>query len=200
MIKFFSIIALSVGLLACAQESSTKTEKQVTTKKAEAPTIDTEVHWLTVNEALELQQKEPKKIIMDFYTNWCGPCKLLEKNTFQNPDVAQYINEHFYAVKFNAEGNELVNFKGKEFSNPNYKDTKGRGYQHQFAQAFQVSAYPTIIFLDENLDFIFPMKGYVEPKGIEPTLKVIASNAYKNIKTREEFESWKNETFTSTFK
>ena len=41
---------------------------------------------------------------MDIYTDWCGPCKLMDKNTFQNPDVAQYLNNNFYAVKFNAEG------------------------------------------------------------------------------------------------
>ena len=47
---------------------------------------------------------------MDVYTNWCGPSKLLDKNTFQNPDVSRYISEHFYAVKFNAEGTEEITF------------------------------------------------------------------------------------------
>ena len=41
---------------------------------------------------------------MDMYTVWCGPCKMLDKNTFHNKDVADYINKYYYAVKFNAEG------------------------------------------------------------------------------------------------
>ncbi|MGB0881129.1 MAG: thioredoxin family protein, partial [Polaribacter sp.] len=57
------------------------------------------VNWITLNEALELQKTAPKKIIMDVYTNWCAPCKMLDKNTFQNNDVATYINKNYYAVK-----------------------------------------------------------------------------------------------------
>ena len=74
------------------------------------------VNWLSIEKAQELQKKVPKNIIMDIYTDWCGPCKLMDKNTFQNPDVAQYLNNNFYAVKFNAEGNKKVSFKGREFS------------------------------------------------------------------------------------
>ena len=40
---------------------------------------------MTLDEARAAQKKEPKKIFMDVYTDWCGPCKLLDKNTFQNP-------------------------------------------------------------------------------------------------------------------
>ena len=42
------------------------------------------INWVSFNEALELQKETPKKIIMDVYTNWCGPCKMLDRNTFQN--------------------------------------------------------------------------------------------------------------------
>src|SRR5690606_41789628 len=55
------------------------------------------IKWMTFNEALELQKKKPKKIFMDVYTDWCGPCKMLDKQTFRNPDVVKYINEHYYA-------------------------------------------------------------------------------------------------------
>ena len=62
-----------------------------------------EIAWMSMDQALLAQQKTPKKIFMDVYTTWCGPCKLLDKNTFSNPDVIAYINEHFYPVKFNAD-------------------------------------------------------------------------------------------------
>ena len=55
----------------------------------------------------------PKKIFIDAYTVWCAPCKMLDKNTFANKDVANYINKNYYAVKFNAEGNETIKFDGK---------------------------------------------------------------------------------------
>ena len=53
---------------------------------------------------------------MDVYTNWCGPCKLLDKNTFGNKDVADYINANYYAVKFNGEGDDVVVFKTPAFA------------------------------------------------------------------------------------
>ena len=69
-----------------------------------------DVNWITIEKAQELQKTNPKNIIMDIYTDWCGPCKLMDKNTFQNSDVANFLNENFYAVKFNAEGNSSVNY------------------------------------------------------------------------------------------
>ena len=52
---------------------------------------------------------------MDVYTKWCGPCRLLDKKTFGNPDVSGYISQNFYAVKFNAEGDEEIFFMIKVF-------------------------------------------------------------------------------------
>ena len=43
-----------------------------------------EINWMTMDEALAAQKEEPKKIFMDVYTTWCGPCKMLDKNTFAN--------------------------------------------------------------------------------------------------------------------
>ena len=77
------------------------------------------INWVSFNEAIELQKESPKKIIMDVYTNWCGPCKMLDRNTFQNTDVANFVNANYYAVKFNAEGNEKVSYQGQDFDNPN---------------------------------------------------------------------------------
>ena len=101
-----------------------------------------EINWVTFEEAIELQQNEPRKIIMDFYTNWCGPCKLLDKRTFANKDVSKYINENYYAVKFNAEGNSQVNFNGNAFTNPNYDPGKAnrRNSSHQLSRYFGVNA------------------------------------------------------------
>ena len=40
-------------------------------------TVAQQINWVTLDEAMELQKKKPKKIMMDVYTNWCGPCKML---------------------------------------------------------------------------------------------------------------------------
>lgn len=159
-----------------------------------------EIKWMSMNDALAAQKKQPKKIFVDAYTTWCGPCKMLDRNTFSNKDVIQYINKHYYAVKFNAEGDEVVNFKDKVFKNPNFDPEKktGRNAVHEFAIAMGVSAYPTMVFFDEKGGFLTPVKGYLTPKKLEIFLKIFATDDYKKVKTDEEWKKYQEE-FENTF-
>jgi len=146
-----------------------------------------EINWLSFNEALELQKTAPKKIMMDAYTNWCGPCKMLDKNTFQNKDVAEYVNANYYAVKFNAEGPESITYQGTTYTNPNYDEAKKnkRNGIHEFTRALGVDAYPTIVFLDEEAQVIAPVRGYQQPQQLEVYLKLFYSDKYKDLQTQE---------------
>ena len=69
-----------------------------------------EIKWLTLDEALAAQKKTPKPIFMDVYTDWCGPCKMLDKNTFHDAAIVKFISDNFYAVKFNSEFNFDVTY------------------------------------------------------------------------------------------
>ncbi len=151
-----------------------------------------EINWVSFEEAIALQKKAPKKIMMDVYTNWCGPCKMLDRNTFHNTDVVNYVNEHFYAVKFNAEGNETVSYDGKTFTNPGYKPelANRRNGVHELSRYFQVQAYPTVVFLDEDGKIIAPIKGYQTPPQLELYLKLFKSDDYKEIDTQEKFNTY----------
>lgn len=150
------------------------------------------IKWITLEEATSLQKKKPKKIMMDVYTNWCGPCKMLDKNTFHNVDVANYVNENYYAVKFNAEGNDQVKYKGTTYGNPTYKPEMAnrRNGVHDLTRKFGVSAYPTIVFLDETGELIFPLRGYQNPQQLELYLKMFKNDDHKTIKTQEEFNTY----------
>ncbi|WP_179343722.1 thioredoxin family protein [Winogradskyella ursingii] len=154
--------------------------------------IAQEINWVTLEEAVALQKKEPKKIMMDVYTNWCGPCKMLDKNTFQNPDVVNYINTNYYAVKFNAEGNSKVTYKDKTFSNPNYDPAKAnrRNSPHDFTRYLKVRAYPTMAFFDEEANFITPISGYLKPQQLELYLRLFKTDKYKEMKTQEQFNEY----------
>ena len=54
-----------------------------------------EIKWISLEDAVYLQEAAPRNIIIDMYTKWCGPCRLLDRNTFANKDVAKYINDNF---------------------------------------------------------------------------------------------------------
>lgn len=159
-----------------------------------------EIQWMSMQQALEAQKENPKKIFMDVYTNWCGPCKLLDKKTFHNSDVVSYVNEHFYAVKFNAEGNETFVYQGHTFSNPGYKEgARGRNSRHIFANSLRVSGYPSMVFFDEKSNIIFPITGYHTPKDLEVYLKVVGSDDYKTITSQNQFIKYQK-AFKGTFK
>lgn len=158
-----------------------------------------EINWMTMDEALAAQKKEPRKIFMDAYTTWCGPCKMMDKNTFTNPGVIDYLNKNYYAVKFNAEGEESVTYKGHTYTNPNYRpERKGRNAQHLFANALSVRAYPTIVFFKEDGELIQAIPGYRNPQQLEIFLKMIHSDDYLKITTEDAWKSYQ-ENFTSTF-
>ena len=154
-------------------------------------TFSQNIKWMSLEKALEAQKVLPKKIIMDVYTTWCGPCRLLDKKTFGNPDVSRYISQNFYAVKFNAEGDEEIFFYDKKFSNPNYNpDRKGRNSTHDFTKFLGIRGYPTIIFFSEEGDPIIPLTGYFNVRQIEPYLKMIKRGDYAVFKDSDDIEKY----------
>ena len=155
------------------------------------------VHWVTMEEAQELMKKEPRKVIVDVYTSWCGPCKMMMRSTFTDPNVVNYLNDNFYAVKFNAEGPDPVTFKGTEFTNKSYDpNRRGRNGTHDLTKAIAPVngrvAYPTLVYMDEDLNILTPVQGFMKAPDIEPILKFFATDAYK---TEKNYQQWKSTTF-----
>jgi len=155
--------------------------------------IGQKINWMSLDEALIAQKNEPKKILMDVYAVWCGPCKLMDKKTFTNPDLVAYVNQYYYAVKFNAEGNEKISFFGNVFQNPNYDESrKGRrNSTHQFTQFLGVKGYPTTVFLSDQGDLITPVVGYLNAQQMELYLKMIKQGDYQVFSTAQDFENYK---------
>lgn len=147
-----------------------------------------EIKWMSMNDALAAQKKTPKKILIDFYTDWCGWCKRLDKDTYTDKGIVDYINTNFYAVKFDAEGTEKVNYKGHDLGNPNHVQGKrGRNSTHQLASAFKVRGYPNTVFLDDNGNLITAVPGYMKPDAMMPVLSFLNDDHYKTTS----FEQYK---------
>ena len=79
------------------------------------------IQWMSLEEAVEAQKKEPRKIMMDVYTQWCGPCKMMMANTFTNANVINYVNANYYAVKFDAESPGDIQFQGEDLQQPHLR-------------------------------------------------------------------------------
>ncbi len=138
-----------------------------------------EVTWLSWDEAYTLSKsdKNPKKIFIDVYTDWCGWCKKMDKDTFQNPEVAAYMKANFYMVKLDAEGKEDITYNGKTFK---FVPQGRRGY-HEFAAALLQGkmSYPTVVFLDENFGMLSPVPGYQKVEPFMQIARYFGENIYK---------------------
>ena len=131
------------------------------------------IHWLTVSEMNALYAKEPRPVLVDVYTDWCGWCKQMDKTTYQHKKLVQYINEHFYAVKYNAESKEDVSFNGQVYTfSPELKT-------NQFALylSFGKMEYPCTVFLASPSAQPAPLPGYMKPKEMEAPLKFFGEKA-----------------------
>mgnify|MGYP002777635787 CR=1 FL=1 len=142
------------------------------------------VNWLTFEQAVEKSKTEKRKIFIDVYTDWCGWCKVMDKNTFSEPLIAKILNEQFYPVKFDAEQKEDVVFNGNTFKFVAY----GNKGSHQLAMALLNNqlAYPTVVFLDEEFRIIQPLQGYQKAPEFH---KIVQYIGYDHFKT-EKWETW----------
>ena len=135
------------------------------------------IQWIAIEELEEAQRRSPRKVFIDLYTDWCGWCKVMDKNTFANTKVIDYTNEKYYAVKFNGEQIEDVNFKGVTFK---FKKTSRGGY-HELASELTRGklSYPTTVFLDQDLSILTVLQGYQKPDFFVKVLGYFAEDHYK---------------------
>lgn len=137
-----------------------------------------EINWMTWEEAIAASKEEPKKIFVDVYTHWCGWCKKMDKSTFMDDKIIDELNENFYAVKFNAEQKEPIQFGGSEFK---FVNAGRRGY-HQLAYALLDGrmGYPAFVLLNESFERIMLSPGYKQVDQLQQELKFASSEAYKD--------------------
>ena len=90
-------------------------------------------------EALSVAKEENKKIFIDFYTDWCAPCKRMAKEVFPQEKVGDYLNALYVCLQLNAER------EGKEL-----------------ARKFHIEAYPTFVVIDTLEQSVFRIVGAMD--------------------------------------
>jgi thioredoxin-related protein len=147
-----------------------------TASGAAKPNVAVHLPWLSLKQAQEKGKTEPKILIIDIYTDWCYWCKVMEEKTYSHQEVADYINQHFYAVKFNAETRDSISWKGQTFLyNPDYK-------VNELALSLTQGqlAFPTTVIVTPDNNAPQYISGFLKPSDLEPILKYFGDGAYKS--------------------
>lgn len=137
------------------------------------------VNWLTWEQAMEKNKDEQRKIVVDIYTDWCSWCKKMDKYTFEADNIADYLNDNYYPVKFDAERKETIIYNGKEYKFIN----RGKNGYHELAAELLKGklSFPTVVFLDENSKLIQSIPGYQDSKTFEMIIKYFAEDYFKKV-------------------
>ncbi len=144
------------------------------------PAEKSPINWISFEQALEESKKSKRKIFIDVYTDWCGWCKKMDASTFSNQKMADYVNKKYYAVKLDAESMKTFEYKGKRMSE---RELAG--------QIFQVTSYPTTVYLDENFEMLSPVPGYLDVPTFDKIIKFYGEDVFKR-------QSWQD--FEATYK
>jgi len=155
-----TFLVLSIILLTAFASLTCASKEEVQPPAAGAVT------WTTFDQALAAAQADSNFVIVDFYTDWCKWCKVMDQKTYTDPAVAKLVKERFCAAKVNPEQNAYYNYQGRQLD--------GNG----IAQEFNVSGYPTTVFLDSDGNKIGSFSGYVPPEIYIRILTFVADKGY----------------------
>ncbi|WIO73665.1 thioredoxin domain-containing protein [Porticoccaceae bacterium LTM1] len=131
MFKRILAVSLLTFLCACGEKSATIDEAVADQDSAsEQPVMGIDFFHGSWEELLAKAQAENKKIFVDVYTEWCGPCKIMAAEVFPKKDVGDYYNARFISYKLDAEDEDI--------NGP------------VIADQYNVGSFPTLLYLKSN--------------------------------------------------
>lgn len=143
------------------------------------------INWMSIDQAFAAIKKEPRKIVIDVYTDWCGWCKVMDKNTFSDAKVIDFVNKKYYAVKLNAEQAGQIKVGDKTYTYPDLASQLMQGRM----------SYPTIVYLDEKFNMIQPIPGYQDAKAFHQVITFLGDDHFK----KTDFEKYKAEKYVKAY-
>jgi thioredoxin-related protein len=171
MLKKNLILPLMGALLTIAFLAACEAQAQ----PASQPPAKGEVRWYGFNEGMKAAAAQKKLVVLDFYTDWCHWCKVMDKKTFADKKVSRQLKKDFICIRINAEKNSpQFKYQGKMFT------------PRQFTRQVGVRGFPTIAFFDKKQQLITKLPGYIPANNFSKILQYMNEGCYKKQMSLEE--------------
>ncbi len=164
MKKYLPLLILALSLttgVSCAGNKKAEKDTKTVSSKAE---------WLAFDQAMEKAAADQKYVVVDFYTDWCKWCKVMDDKTYADSSVAAALKENFVIAKINGESSEKITYLGKVMA------------QSEFTMGMKVSGFPSTLFMDSEGKVIGILPGYIEAPVYLKILSYVSTQAYKTKK------------------
>ena len=182
-----ALLLFSVLLTGCKSDNSSATtveETKAGSGKAAVRTTDTEVkkekrehlntgglEWMNMDQLAKIPLSGSKLYLIDIYTEWCGWCRVMDKKTFSDKNVQDFLRQNFHLIKFDAERKDPVVFKSEKY------EWKAGGRKGNNELALELldgkMSYPSLVYLDQNLKVIKVSSGYKNPQQLLQELEIV---------------------------
>lgn len=124
-----------------------------------------ELKWLDWNTGYPLALKTKKIVLVDAYTDWCGWCKKMDRDTYTNQKIISMLNKDFVVIKFNPEIKDATyEIEGQIVS--------GRELYAQLTQG-KSTGFPTTYFIEPHKKQIQIAAGYLGPDDFSKVLEQV---------------------------
>ena len=169
--SIFILMVASVFFMACGSGSDQAATAEVTAPQKTSGGSDAEFTWYTDwDKGIEAAIKEQKPALVDFYADWCGYCKKMDKETFAASEIKSRLADGWIGIKINGEDkNKRATIEGKSV---NYRE---------LMQHFGIKGFPTMLIIDKEGNAVEPYTtdiNYVPPKPFGPILDYFREELY----------------------
>ncbi|MDX1331720.1 MAG: thioredoxin family protein [Robiginitalea sp.] len=132
------------------------------------------IQWMSFEALEDSLEVRPRKVLIDFYADWCAYCKKMDRVTFKDPEVVRKLNSEFYAVRMNVEAPDTVIFDGKRYTNPEFGKTRQPVHEIPRLLASREGvpfSLPAVLILDEGFRVQSRYFEYLSPKKMRRALQ-----------------------------
>ena len=146
-------------------------------KTAEGAKTEAKLDWLALDAAVGKAKSQNKHVIVNVYTTWCGYCRMMDKQTFGNDEVAAHLRQNFVLAKVNGESSSKVHWQGQEMT------------EREFARAVGVTGFPATYFLKPNAEMLGGVSGYIRSPDFMIYAKYVSTKWYEKGKIQAYVDS-----------